>query len=190
MAARITDSVGAAPPPPAPHRIHEDPFTGRKEAISARAATARSLMTAIRADVGEAEVYKQALLRGEIGLQRPLGSNVAGVDFITAIRDQKSGLIVVLCTDVKSSERGKFPKPKTVPQKSWLAEVALAVDVGRLRLRQSVTDANGDGVPLLSKSELTQRENDIRAAVAAGRVRLRQLNADYSTAGQGKVTGW
>ena len=85
---------------------------------------------------------------------------------MTAIREQKSGLITVLCADVTSSERGLFPKPKTVLKKSWLAEAMSSVDTGRLSLRQSVTDAKGDGAP------------------------LRQLNADDSSTGQGKVTGW
>jgi hypothetical protein len=82
--------------------------------VSARAETDRSFITAIRADIGEAEAYKQALhRRGEIGLQRPLGVNVSGVDFITAARNPK-GQMEIIVTDVKTraTPTSRFPSAK------------------------------------------------------------------------------
>jgi hypothetical protein len=138
---------------------------------SASARTARSMKTAIRADVAEAEGYKAALLRGEIGLQRPQGANVPGTDFITAARNAQ-GNIVIIVTDVKMSTIGRFPTPRSAVPPAWQAEVRAAVAPGRLNLNDPVL------------------EQEIRAAVAAGRIRSRQLNADYSPAGQGQITGF
>jgi hypothetical protein len=127
----------------------------------------------VRADIAESQAYMEALNRGEIGLQRPVGSNVSGVDFITA-RHTPNGQIEILVTDVKSSTRGKFPSPETTIPPTWQAEVQAAVAPGRLNL----------GDPVL--------ESQIRAAVQAGDLRLRQVNVNYSPTpqGQGRMTGF
>jgi hypothetical protein len=138
---------------------------------SASAQTPRSMNTAIRADIGEAEAYKAALERGEIGLQRPGGSNVPGADFITAAEGPNG--IEIFVNDAKTTSVGTFPKPKGPSVKpTWQAEVNDAIQPGRLDL--------GDAV-------LEQR---IRDAAAAGRVRVRQVNVDYSPAGQGGLSGF
>jgi hypothetical protein len=168
-----------------------DPHSGATQPISARSRTPRSFMTAIRADIGEAESYKQALLQGEIGLQQPMGANVAGVDFITAIRLGPASIRELVCTDVKTSGTGRFPRPKTVLPGTWQSEVADAVSRPRLRLRVTATDIAGEApLPLPDAAELLRLEEAIIQAFTAGLIRLRQLNADYSPAGQGTITGW
>jgi hypothetical protein len=138
---------------------------------SASARTGRSINTAIRADVAEAEGYKAALLRGEVGLQRSQGANVKGTDFITAAPNAQ-GVMEVIVTDVKMSTTGRFPASRSTVPPAWVEEVRAAVAPGRLKLND----------PIL--------EQQIRDAVAAGRIRSRQLNADYSPAGQGRITGF
>jgi hypothetical protein len=148
-------------------------------------------MTAIRADIGEAESYKQALIRGEIGLQQPMGANVRGVDFITAIRLGPAGIRDIICTDVKTSGIGRFPRPKTFLPGTWQTEVRQAASRPRLRLTLKVTDIVGSApFPLPDRAGLQQLEDAIIQALAAGNIRLRQLNANYSPAGQGVVSGW
>jgi hypothetical protein len=140
---------------------------------SASAQTQRSVITAVRADVGESQAYMSALrFQGEIGLQRPSGANVRGTDFITAGIDPQSNLMEIIVTDVKTSTTGRFPKPETQVPAEWMKEVRAAV--ARLDL----------GDPAL--------EQQIRQALQQGRVRLRQLNADYSSRpqGQGTIRGW
>jgi hypothetical protein len=137
---------------------------------SAGAKTARSLKTAIRADVGESQAYGEAIfVRREIGLQRPEGANVQGVDFITAACDEH-GQLEILVTDVKTSTIGKFPKPVTATRfpNDWRNEVQEAID--RLSLDNKAL------------------EQEVRSAFAAGRVRLRQINVGYSPAGGGMKT--
>jgi hypothetical protein len=156
-------------------RTFTDPFTGKTSPISATAKTPRSMITSIRADVAESEAYKAALTRGEIGLQRPTGANVTGTDFITAVvRPGTKQVKEVLITDVKASVIGKAPVPKTAIPGTWRAEVNDAVAPARLNL--------GDAA----------LENEVRLAVQQGRVRLRQLNVNYSPSaqGQGRITGW
>jgi hypothetical protein len=135
------------------------------------AQTPRSVRTAILADIGEAEAYKAALSRGEIGLQRPAGSNVPGVDFITARRDS-NGQMWILLNDAKTSQVGRFPSPASSPPASWVSEAQQAVTPSRLNLGNAALEA------------------EIRTAVAQGRIRLRQLNVNYSPAGQGAITGF
>ena len=156
-------------------RVHQDPFTGETHPISATAKTERSMVTSIRADVAESEAYKAALARGEIGLQRPTGANVTGSDFITAVvKPGTKQVREVVITDVKASVVGKSPTPKTSIPGSWQSEVNDAVSPGRLDLQDRVL------------------EGEIRTAVQQGRVRLRQLNVNYSSTpqGQGQITGW
>lgn len=140
--------------------------------VSATAKTESSVITSVRADVGEAQAYSEAIyVRGEIGLQRPAGANVRGVDFITARRNA-AGEIEVLITDVKTSTKGEFPKPATSIKPAWQAEVEAAVAEGRLDL----------GDPAL--------EAEVRDAVKAGRVELRQVEVDMSPRGQGRMSGF
>jgi hypothetical protein len=137
---------------------------------SATARTSRSLRTSIRADIGEAEAYKAALRRGEIGLQRPSGANLKGADFITAYYINNQMKIIV--TDVKTTEVGKFPQPDKNLKKSWFDEVQKAILPSSLKLNDSIL------------------EKEIRDAFQKGHIIKRQLNVDYSPAGQGKITGW
>lgn len=141
---------------------------------SASAATPRSVITSVRSDVAESQGYIQALLRGEIGLQRPSGSNLPGPDFITARPNPQTGVMEVVINDMKLSTVGRFPTPATQIPPSWMAEAQAAVAPGRLNL----------GNPAL--------EAQIQQAFQQGNVVLRQLNADYSPAptGQGRITGW
>lgn len=155
-----------------PARQVTDPFSNQVLGQrSASAQTTRSLITGIRADEGEAAAWRQALGRGEIGLQGPTGSNVPGGDFYTAEVDA-NGQVTLIATDVKLSTVGSFPTPATTIKPTWMAELQAAIAPGRLNL----------GDPAL--------EAAIRAAFAAGRVRIRQLNADYSPTGGGGITGW
>ncbi|MBL8153468.1 MAG: hypothetical protein JNM70_04730 [Anaerolineae bacterium] len=151
-----------------------DPFSGEVLGqTSASARTPRSLNTAIRADVGESAAYKASLQRGEIGLQRPGGANVPGADFITAELDANGKVSQIIVNDAKTSIRGQFPTPEAPGAwTKWNAEVQQAIAPGRLNL----------GDPAL--------EAEIRQAYAQGRVRLRQLNVDYSPNGQGNISGW
>jgi hypothetical protein len=137
---------------------------------SASAQTRRSMNTAIHADVGESEAYKEALKKGEIGLQRPGGVNVRGVDFITAV-DGPDG-IKIMVNDAKASVVGKFPKPKgPAIKEEWRIEVDQAIN--RLDL----------GDPAL--------EARIRAAAADPKnIQLRQINVDYSPSGKGGKSGF
>ena len=190
MGARFLESTGAELPA---KRIHYDLHAQHQYGVSARSSTPRSFMTAIRADNAEAEAYKQALLRGEIGLQRSFGANVRGVDFITAVRDGATGIREVLCTDVKASGRGQFPVAKKTIPGSWLSEVQAAVSASRLKLQVCLADAASPmgSFPMPeTPAELAALEQKIKDAVGQGRVRLRQLNANYSPAGQGTIMGW
>jgi hypothetical protein len=149
-----------------------NPETGLPLRISGRSRVPQSFPTAIQSDIGEAEAYKAAVYRREeLGLQRPAGSNVPGGDFFTAARDA-SGNIELIVTDVKTSLRGRFPAPKTTVPGSWKDELREATSPARLQTGDPALDA------------------EIRQAFSAGRIRLRQLNVDYSTAGQGTISGW
>lgn len=185
MGASIIESEGAVI---LARRIHTDEHSGVTLPISGRSFTPRSFATAIKADVGESEAYKAALLRGEIGLQRPMGVNVRGADFITAIC-AASGEWEVICTDVKTSLRGSFPPEKKYLRGDWLAEARAAKTKPRLRLAARLTDVKGASALLPpDPAKLQQIEEAIIAAPV--RPRPRQLNANYSPAGQGVITGW
>jgi hypothetical protein len=138
--------------------------------VSATANTGRAIKTSIYADIGEAQGYKAALTRGEIGLQRPQGANVPGPDFITAYRIR--GQMRILVTDVKTSTIGQFPNAANTMPSSWLQAVQAAIGPRRLGL----------GNPAL--------EAEIQSAFQAGRITFRQLNVDYSPQGQGAIAGW
>ena len=161
----VLESAGAVVPG---RRTLHDPFTGTQHPISATSHSPRSFATAIRADIGESEAYKQALVRGEIGLQRPMGANGSRFYHVP----WTNGSIEIVATDVKTSEIGRFPIPKTYILSAWQAEVEEAVAPGRLNLNDQNLEAQ------------------IRSAYQAGHVRLRQLCANYSLSGQGIITGW
>jgi hypothetical protein len=67
---------------------------------------------------------------------------------------------------------GKFPQPDNNLKKSWFDEVQQAVSPSSLKLNDSAL------------------EKEIRDAFQQRHVIKRQLNVDYSPAGQGKITGW
>ena len=130
------------------------------------AQTNRSINTGIRSGIAEGEHYKLALESGEIGLQRPGGANVPGPDSITAAGDGSE----VFVNDPKNTVVGKHPVAKGPGVKpEWMKEVESAVSPGRLKL----------GDPAL--------EAKIRQAVADGKVRVRQINVDYSPEGGGSM---
>jgi hypothetical protein len=191
MGAQVIESAGAEI---LARRMHRDPHTQQEFGISARSRTPSSFATAIRADIGESEAYKQALLRGEVGLQRSMGVNVRGVDFITAVRDGATNIKEIVCTDVKTSEKGRFPLPKKTIPGTWVGEVHAAVSPARLKLRVRNTDVSGPSLHTFSlpatPAELNTLESEIVQAARQGRVRLRQLEADYSGTGQGRISGW
>ncbi|MGC2774125.1 MAG: DUF4157 domain-containing protein [Bradyrhizobium sp.] len=169
----ITPSAAARPTPslarPAQILESEGAAPRGRQFQSASAQTSRSMKTAIRADIGEAEAYKAALGRGEVGLERPGGANVEGTDFITAGREPK-GEMVVYANDTKTTTVGKFPKPAGgPPPRTWQQAVRDAVDPRRLKLNNPKLEA------------------EIRDAVAKGRVVRRQVNVNYSPAGQGHI---
>jgi hypothetical protein len=139
---------------------------------SGSAQTKRSLTTGIKADVGESQTYKRDLMNGEIGLRRPLGSNIPGADYITARRGP-DGKIRIYAKDAKSSIRGKFPKPDPKLKTTWRDAVRDAVDGLK------------ENDPGLADPNLVK---EIKAAFADGRVSKEQVNIDYSPAGQGKIT--
>jgi Domain of unknown function (DUF4157) len=149
-----------------------DPFSGETLGFqSASAQTPRSLITAIRADEGEVAGWRAALSRGEVGLQAPAGANVSGPDFLTA-EVAGSGQVTLIVTDVKTSTVGTFPTPAASVPPTWMAELQAAIQPGRLNLSDPALEAA------------------IRQAFAQGRVRMRQLNADYSPTGGGRITGF
>lgn len=141
------------------------------EFTGAGAQTRRSIATGIRADIGESQAYKAALKSGEIGLERPQGTNIGGRDdFITARRDA-SGKMWIIASDAKtrSSATGKFEAPTPGLRKNWDAQVRDAV--GRVSL----------GDPKL--------EAEIKQAYAEKRIWVRQVNVDYAPQGQGSISG-
>jgi hypothetical protein len=163
---RISPMTGTPP-------LHVDPFTGRRFPISATAQFPSSARTAIRPDVGETEAYKAALRKGEVGLQRPIGANDPGPDFITAVRDDRGRIKEIVVSDVKTSGVGRFVPPvrgavATQKLRVWSPEVRRAV--ARVKT----------GNPALDR--------DIKQAMREGRVRLRQLEVDMSPRGQGTIT--
>jgi len=154
---RIAESAGASP---------RGPFF-----VSARARDPRAMVTSIIADTGENLAYQTSLQRGEYGLQRPLGSNVPGPDFITATREfvgegpeqplQMRASIYL--NDAKISGIPQFPTPPTEAKATWLTELESAIAPGRLDLGDQLF------------------EQAIRDAVAEGRVFIRQVEIDYSS---------
>jgi hypothetical protein len=133
---------------------------------SGSAQTKRSQITGIQADIGEMQAYKNDLLKGEYGMQQPLGSNVPGADYIMARR--ADGKMWIVVKDAKTSVRGKFSKPDPHLKKTWLDAAKDAVD------RMDFED------------KALQKE--IQEAFDAGRIIKEQVNVDYSPEGQGKIS--
>lgn len=124
-----------------------------------------------RADIGEAQATRAALSAGETVLETPQGTNVGGrSDFVTAARDP-SGKLWVIANDAKTrtSPGGTFADPTPGLRPNWNAQVKGAVD------RAAASD------PVFGA--------ELRAALAAGRVWVRQVNVDLSPAGQGAISG-
>ena len=134
LASRATPAPASAPPSGPPPGVRESKGANLMPASyqSASASTPRSVITAVRADVAESQTYMAALMRGEIGLQRPSGSNLSGPDFITARLNPQTGIVEVVVTDVKALTVGKFPTPATQMPTTWTAEAQAAVAPGRL----------------------------------------------------------
>lgn len=105
------------------------------------------MITNIRASVGEAEAYKAALLRGEVGIQRPLPANLPGADFTTAARG-RGGQWTIFVNAAKLSTVGKFPSPKTAIPIKWGGDVRAALkrlDLGNPHLEAQIKAAYGKG---------------------------------------------
>jgi hypothetical protein len=170
MSSHFLESAGAFVPG-ARRKQHKDLFSDQESSISATARKPAAHNTHIRADLCEAQAYAEAgHTRGEIGLQRPLGVNEGGPDFITAVRVQ--GEIKIVVTDVKYRADPKtFPSPKQILTDEWRVEVYKAAV-----LRVKLNDSN--------------LEADIKKAYVDGQIYMRQLNVTYSPAGQRLVTGW
>lgn len=99
-----------------------------------------------------------------------MGANVAGADFITAIV-KPDGSVEIVVIDVKTSEHGKFPAAKTQLPGTLRTEVQDAIGPSRLNLSDPAFEAR------------------IRAAFQQGRIRLRQLHANYFAVRPGKHHG-
>lgn len=142
-----------------------------QEFQSASMEKASAFPRTIRADVGESQAYQAALKAGEIGLERPQGTNVAGrADFVTAARDP-SGEMWIIANDAKtrSSATSSFESPKPGLRPGWDAQVKAAVDRASL------------GNPII--------EAELQAAYKAGRIWVRQVNVDLSAIGGGAMSG-
>ena len=135
---------------------------------TASARTARSVTTAIRAQTAEVSAYEARMVRGEIGLLAPSGSNVPGADYATAVR-LPNGDYEIVVADAKSrvSAASAFGQVRTSMPSSWQNAVSAALAPGRLGL----------GDPAI--------EQAIRDAWAQGRVRIARDTIDYSVTGQG-----
>jgi hypothetical protein len=83
---------------------------------------------------------------------------------------------------------------QTIIPGTWRNEVLDAVAPHRLKLRVSITDVSGSPPHHLTlpqtPAESAALESKIVQAARQGHIRLRQLNADYSGSGQGRISGW
>ena len=138
--------------------------------VVATAQTSRSIRTSQMAAAGEFDSYNALLVNGEVGLRRPGRANAPGADHITARPDPLTDEWTIYVNDAKSSSQSSFPDPVTSIPITWGEEVKAAVAPGTLDL----------GNPMM--------EQAIRDAYEAGRVFPRQINVDYSPAGQGSIT--
>lgn len=173
MGITMLESAHATRPRQSPAPAYYDGFLQMHLPVMATARASRALVTSIRADMGESAAYQEALRRGEIGLQRPCGANVQGVDFVTAARDAH-GVMWVYATDVKTTTTGaRPPRPRIGLPTEWRNEASAAA----LRVR-------------LHDLKLAQ---EIKDAAQHGRIALRQVRVDYSrVSAQGvlPMSGW
>ncbi len=139
-------------------------------ASTATSRTPRSQTTAIRAQTAELTAYDARLSRGEIGLLAPVGANVPGADYATAVR-LANGDYEVVVVDAKSrvSSTSDFGDVRTSLPASWRDSVVDAIAPGRLKI----------GDPVI--------EQGIRDAWSQGRVRIARDTIDYSSQGQGNL---
>jgi uncharacterized surface protein with fasciclin (FAS1) repeats len=145
--------------------------------ISATAKTPESVnTTSIRPDVAEGHAYNQQLSQGEYGIQRPLGSNAAGVDSITAkIEFDANGRPVrakIFLNDVTTPTQAKGAK---AAHQNWRGELESAIS-------PSTPDA-----PQLDFGD-PAIDAVIRKAAADGEVYVRVVRVDFTPQGQGAVS--
>jgi hypothetical protein len=143
---------------------------GTHRGATASAQTARSITTGVRADVAEVMTYNARLVRGEIGILAPVGSNIPGPDSATAVRLPNGDYeIVVVDTKSRVSAGSRFGQVRSALPPSWQSAVDDALAPGRLDL----------GDPAL--------EAAIRDAWDQGRVRVARDTVDFSPTGQGDL---
>jgi hypothetical protein len=172
--ARISEGARVLDPWSGDPEAIEDAMIAARRRVPARDATEVSRLYAqsTRAAMGEEAAWKAAVFdEGEIGLQAPGHANARGVDFITAARNA-NGDWEIIVTDVKTTTTGAQQAIRSEIPAAWDAEIAAALSPSRLRL----------GDPAL--------EAAMREAYLAGRVSLRRIVVDYSTAGQGAISGF
>jgi hypothetical protein len=105
---------------------------GAKNISATARAESAVLTTSIRADLTEAQGYNYLLDQNELGLQRPFGANVRGVDAITAKVTWEAGRPVsakIFVNDMTTVTAGK----RLATPAAWLDEVDAAVAEGRLQ---------------------------------------------------------
>jgi len=138
------------------------------EVATATAGTARSVTTSIRAQTAEISAYEARLSQGEIGILAPVGANVTGADYATAV-EISPGVYEVVVVDAKSrvSDTSAFGTVRQTLPQAWSDSVDDAI--GRLSL----------GDPVV--------EQAIRDAWVQGRVRIARDTIDYSVSGQGDL---
>jgi hypothetical protein len=134
------------------------------------AQTPHSIVRSVRANVAEVMAYDARLAQGEIGIIAPVGGNVPGLDYATAVR-RADGSIEIVIADTKSrvSATSDFAQVRTSLPTTWENAVTDAVAEGRLDL----------GNP--------QLEEAIREAWAARRYRIARDTVDFSAQGQGAL---
>ena len=132
--------------------------------IAGRAEPTAEYQRSVTGALGEDHSYKQKLIDGEVGLQRPEKAAARGIDHITAAHEGGKWRIYV--NDSKTSELGKFPTPEGWSE-SWRNEVRDAV------ARVDVGDAAVD--------------LEIKKAFTDGEIYLRQLNVDRTQTGGMRV---
>jgi hypothetical protein len=86
----------------------------------------KAMRTHIDASAAEDFAYKDALARGEIGIQRPGRINESGADFITARRNS-SGQIEIVLHDATIDINKKLDRS----QLSWVQEAKDAIEIQR-----------------------------------------------------------
>jgi hypothetical protein len=137
---------------------------------TATARTPRSMVTGIRAQTAEITAYDQRLANGEVGILAPVGANVPGPDYATAVR-LPDGTFEILVCDAKSrvSPTSQFGATKSSLPATWQGAISNSLAPGRLSLPDAAM------------------EQAIRDAWTQGRVRIVRDTIDYSPGGQGQL---